>query len=396
MAVNVLASLVFGFLAGFLFAFGIGANDVANNFATSIGSGAITLIKAFVLASICEIIGALLLGDGVATEISQGVINIHLFDDQLDKLILGYLSALVSSTLWLVVAAAFKMPVSATQTAIGAMVGMSIAAFGFTSVNVNAVLKIFLSWLVTPIMAGVVSVSIYVILRMRIFHLPSVKLQLGRCLFVLPFLYFLTIAVNIFICLLEKPTFMPSSMSWSAWIPATIGISIGVIFAILVAFIYIPYLRKSVKDQSFFEKRSPSQEITESDQVQLMKQSHCENFMEAEEFDDIGPLFWVLQVLASCFSSVAHGGNDVANAIVPIMAMMEIYSTGQVPSEDLSTPVWLLVLGGSGMTVGLWAMGRRVVETLGSNLAHLTSPKVFKHPFQRQTNNLLQTLEFLH
>ena len=381
MEFDLLILLIWGFVFGFTLAFGIGANDVANAFGTTIGSGAISIRNAFILASICEIVGAVLLGGGVATELSKGVINISLFIEP-DVLSLGYLSVLIACTIWLITASAMRLPVSATQSAVGGMIGMSAVMYGFDSIGWHEIGRICLSWIISPLLSGAISAVIYTLMKTVIFKHKTAEIQMRNACYLLPFLYFITFGVNTFGCLIGRPQFVPNVEPWPRWIPVVSSVAVGFLVSVPVTMFYIPRLKTSINTEILpadFELTT-YKDIEGSQKVEKSEQHGCctslRKIIKAQEIEEIGPIFFILQISTSCFGAIAHGGNDVANAIAPVTAMYEIYETKDIPQEGVPTATWILLFGGLGITAGLWAMGKRVVKTLGSDLAAITPPKV--------------------
>jgi solute carrier family 20 (sodium-dependent phosphate transporter) len=156
---------VCGGIAGFIYAFGIGANDVANAFASSVSSKSLTLKQAVCVAGIFEFLGAYFLGASVASTIRGEIVNIKLYTDDPDILMLGMFTSLLTATVMLLVATHYGLPVSTTHTVVGCIIGFSIAARGFDSVNWQKTSKIFISWLASPLLSGAIGFILFGLLR---------------------------------------------------------------------------------------------------------------------------------------------------------------------------------------------------------------------------------------
>jgi solute carrier family 20 (sodium-dependent phosphate transporter) len=186
--------VIVAFVISFILAFGIGANDVANSFATTIGAGVLTLRQACILASIFEIAGAILIGYKVSDTIRKGILDITLYEGCEKELMLGMLAALTSCAIWLLVATFLKFPVSATHSIVGATVGFGLVAKGSQGIQWNTIIGIALSWVISPILAGVISVGIYLIIYRFILR---AKEPFKAGLAALPIIWGLVIFINV-------------------------------------------------------------------------------------------------------------------------------------------------------------------------------------------------------
>ncbi|UXI23283.1 OSCP1 protein [Sarcoptes scabiei] len=236
---DVLWIIIVTFIIAFFLAFGIGANDVANSFGTSVGSKVLTLRQACILATIFEILGAILLGYKVSGTIRTGMINVEMYDDT-KLLMLGYLAALFGSAIWNLVATLFGLPVSGTHSIVGAIIGFSLVAQGIDSVKWEGLIRIVVSWFLSPVLSGLVSMSLYLFVKNHIINQPEPSKNGLR---MLPVFYGFTIFINIFSIIHNRPTFI-KPFTW--WIALIIAFVIGTFAGILVRIWVVPNLRQKV------------------------------------------------------------------------------------------------------------------------------------------------------
>lgn len=191
---EVLWVVVLGFLVAFVVAFGVGANDVANSFATSVGSGVLTFRQACYLASVFECAGAILIGYKVSDTIRKGILEIEVYEDDEKLLMLGMLSALLGTAIWLLVATYFKLPVSATHSVVGATVGFGLVAKGANGLQYMQLVMIAASWVLSPILSGIITVALFLLINYLILNARN-PLKAG--LYSLPVIYGIVIFINV-------------------------------------------------------------------------------------------------------------------------------------------------------------------------------------------------------
>lgn len=191
---SVLWIVIVAFIVSFILSFGIGANDVANSFATTIGAGVLTLRQACFLASIFEVSGAVLIGYKVSDTIRKGILDISMYEGSEKELMLGMLAALISCAIWLLVATFLKFPVSATHSIVGATVGFGLVARGTKGIQWNTIIGITLSWIISPILAGLISVAIYLLIYKFILRAQR---PFNAGLVALPIIWGVVIFINI-------------------------------------------------------------------------------------------------------------------------------------------------------------------------------------------------------
>ncbi|XP_023246330.1 sodium-dependent phosphate transporter 2 [Copidosoma floridanum] len=409
--------LVVGFIVAFILAFGIGANDVANSFGTSVGAGVLTIFQACVLATVFEIAGAILIGYKVSDTMRKGILDVSLYEGHEKELMLGSLSSLAGSAIWLLVATAFKLPISGTHSIVGAVVGFSLVCRGTSQVKWMALLSIAVSWFVSPLLSGIVSSSIFWLIRKMI--LRSTK-PLDQGLKTLPLAYSLTVAVNILSIAHDGPKLLNlDNIPWH--MSALFSLGAGLVSAAVVYVFVVPWQRRKIimshsssnnsrlpdldaatdnkettalsvisqrgaptTDTSRMNLEEPKGQLRVNNSASPLLLSAAGGDAESgglrdldeaavmdSEHPDVSKLFAFLQVLTAAFGSFAHGGNDVSNAIGPLIALWAIYAEGSA-KQEAETPLTILLYGGLGISAGLWIWGRRVIETLGSDLAKIT------------------------
>ncbi|XP_040201927.1 sodium-dependent phosphate transporter 1 [Rana temporaria] len=577
--------LVLGFVIAFVLAFSVGANDVANSFGTAVGSGVVTLRQACILASIFETVGSVLLGAKVSETIRKGLIDVNMYNNTQNLLMAGSVSSMFGSAVWQLAASFLKLPISGTHCIVGATIGFSLVAKGQEGVKWSELLRIVLSWFISPLLSGIMSALLFFLVRMFILRKAD---PVPNGLRALPVFYACTIGINLFSIMYSGAPLLGFDKV-PLWGIVLISVGCAVICAVIVWFVICPRMKKKIEreiksspsESPLMEKNrdhshilKPDQEVklplgsgiaaqtkvpiidmvsvpipsraveertvtfkmgdgddvsdreksqsmeTNIDQpnsgsVQLPNGNHVQfnqavsNQMnssgqyqyhtvhkdsglykellhklhlakvgdcmgdsgekplrrnnsytsytmaicgmpldsfrnrevearpeEAEKLtwhaadgkkrarmdsytsycnavadthQDVGEheegnteeevidrkssnssleewhdqdkpevslLFQFLQILTACFGSFAHGGNDVSNAIGPLVALWLVYETGDVTSKA-ATPIWLLLYGGIGICIGLWVLGRRVIQTMGKDLTPITPSSGF-------------------
>lgn len=363
--------VVLGFVIAFFLAFGVGANDVANSFGTSVGSGVLTLRQACLLATVFELLGAVLMGFKVSDTVRKNIFDLHLYDGEEKLLMMGHMSALFGSAVWNMIATLLRLPISGTHSIIGAVLGFTIAAKGFRGIQWKTLGFIVSSWFISPLFSGLISVSIFLIIRRFILSKDNPR-EVG--LRALPLFYGSAVFVNVISVVLDgSPVLGLDQLVW--WIALTISAAVGLITALSIYFILVPKERKKGESFQYGTELSLENPISQPENI--------------EESDDSRPeianLFRGLQVMTAIFGSFAHGGNDVSNAIAPLVSLWLIYSK----NTEGETPIWLLLYGGVGISAGLWIMGRKVIQTMGKDLSKITPTSGFTIEIGSATTVLL-------
>ena len=331
-----IALWIAGVLALYM-AWAIGANDVANAMGTSVGSGALTVWGAILVAAIFEFAGAFFAGGHVTDTVRKGMLDISLIGR--DQLIYGMLGSLAAAGTLLVVATRFGLPVSTTHAIVGAIVGFGVVSIGPEVVNWGKIGQIVLSWLTSPLLAGVIAFGIFQITRSKVLDTKDPVAQIRKLGPVFFFLVFFIIGlVTLFKGL--KPLKLDLNLT-QALIGSTllgfVGSGLGI----------------------FFIRR-----------VQLGQEDPKDRFSRVEK------IFVVLQILTACAIAFAHGSNDVANAIGPLAAISSAISGADLGGKASVSP-WMLAIGGIGIIFGLATWGYRVMETVGKRITELTPSRGF-------------------
>ena len=324
---------------GLMMAIGIGANDVANAMGTSVGSKALTVKQAIVIAMIFEFAGAYLAGGEVTDTIRKGVIETSLFTQHPDILIYGMLSALLAAGTWLLVASYMGWPVSTTHSIIGAIIGFACISVGTHAVDWSSVKGIVGSWIVTPVIAGIFAYIIFASAQRLIFDTENPLLNAKRFV---PVYMFITTMVIALVTIKKGLTHVGLHLtSLEAW-----GLS-AVVSAIVMIGGYI-YINKR------FSNRDNKQ-----------------------GFNGVESIFSILMVITACAMAFAHGSNDVANAIGPLSAIVATVNSMGVIGAKSEIAWWILPLGGIGIVIGLATLGHKVMETVGTGITELTPSRGF-------------------
>ena len=325
---------------GLYMAWGIGANDVANAMATSVGSKALTIKQAILVAAVFEFLGAVLAGGEVTSTIRRGIVDTNLMADDPRLLVLGMLAALLAAGTWLMVASRKGWPVSTTHSIVGAIVGFTVAGIGVGAVQWGKVGAIVTSWVISPVLAGVIAFCIFMTVQYLILRHSN---PLERARRYVPLYIFLAAFSMTLVTILKGLTHVGLAISTTnSYLLATaIAATVAVIGAIGISRI----------------KSDPKAE----------KEHH---------FATVERVFGVLMVVTACSMAFAHGSNDVANAIGPLAAVISVASTGIVGGQS-AIPVWVLLIGGVGIVIGLATYGRHVIATVGQKITHLTPSRGF-------------------
>jgi PiT family inorganic phosphate transporter len=338
--------LVLVCLFGFFMAWGVGANDVANAMGTSVGSKALTVKQAIVVAMIFEFAGAYLAGGEVTATIRKGIISPDHFTDSPHLLVYGMMSALLAAGTWLLIASLKGWPVSTTHSIVGAIVGFASVGVSVDAVNWSKVGDIAASWLIAPILAGSISFILFKSVQKLVLGTDD---PFNNAKKYVPYYMFLVGSLISMVTMLKglKHVFKDAGMSFSFGESALISIGIGVLVAVIGALM----LRRVKRDEAI--------ERT-----------------QGNRFYSVEKVFAVLMVFTACAMAFAHGSNDVANAVGPLAAVVSTLKTGVVGAKAVM-PAWVLLLGAAGIVVGLATYGYKVMATIGKKITELTPSRGF-------------------
>ncbi|KAF6262371.1 phosphate transporter [Scenedesmus sp. NREL 46B-D3] len=426
--------VIHGIIA-WLDAYGIGANDVANSFGTSVGSKTLKMWSAVVIAAVFEFLGAMLLGGQVTKTIAGGIAKTKTFQDYPQLFMFGMLTAETGAMVWLLLATYLELPVSTTHSIIGGVIGFALVFGGGNAVvwyepkaefpYVNGILPVVVSWFLSPLLAALITLVLFTAIRTLVLRrVNSTKIAF----WVLPVLMLITFFVNLFFILTKGVksivSIKPSDAAWYS--------AVGAVGAAIVGTACIwPFMAKMLRkydmeaagasveegkgasgtvpaafvEEDSFQKRIAAKlaavEVDPSDtsigarlkrfrNAALAGVSHDihadvqddETIMDmheaAERFDPrTETVFKVLQVISACAMSFAHGANDVANSIGSFCAAFYVYQNMAVPGSNAEVYPWILALGGTGIVIGLATYGYNIMRVLGVKCAHITPSRGF-------------------
>lgn len=328
--------VVLAVVFGFYMAWNIGANDAANSMADAVGSRAISLFWAIILGSICEFSGAVLVGARVTDTIRKGIIDTSFFQADPQALALGMLCALLAAALWLHISTWYGMPVSTTHSIVGAVAGAGIALAGFTHVQWGTMGRIVASWFISPVAGGL---GAFVTFRIFTRCMLGQEAPLKAARRFVPIVVFVTVAVVLLVTLFKGLKHVHIELTGLQALEVSI---VGGFVAVLLS--YVP-IRRTLDGNG---------DMVLGDQLQRVER-----------------IFAVLVVITSCSVAFAHGANDVANAVGPMAAILEIARSHAVPGK-VPVDVRILFLGGLGISVGLATLGYRVMRVVGTKITELT------------------------
>ena len=325
---------------GLFMAWGIGANDVANAMATSVGSKALTIKQAILVAAVFEFLGAVLAGGEVTDTVRKGIVDADLLTGTPELLVYGMLAALLAAGTWLFVASKNGWPVSTTHSIVGAIVGFSAVGIGVDAVKWGKVGTIVMSWVASPLTAGFIAFLIYKSVQVLILRHEDPLDRAKR--YVPVYIFFAAFTITL-VTVLKGLKHVGLEISLVDAYILAIAIAVGVALIGAFAIRGIKPDPKAEKDQHFYT---------------------------------VERVFGILMIVTACGMAFAHGSNDVANAIGPVAAVIGVATTGSIAAKS-ALPIWVLLLGGGGIVVGLATFGRHVIATVGKKITQLTPSRGF-------------------
>jgi len=337
--------LIIGFIFGFYMSWNIGANDVANSMASSVGAKAITIRQAIFIAAILNIVGATFIGTHVTETIRKGIVSTQILTDP-DLALVGALSALLASALWVSFATWKSLPVSTTHSIVGAMIGFGIMAGGFDVINWSKLGAVVMSWIISPIFSMIIAYIVFKVI---------IKLVLSR----------------------SKE--LKAAINWS---PLFIGITC---FVIVLSFLFKTPLGKRLALDSATAILCA---IFISTTAGIGARVLLHRYFYKRKQNGAEDVFRNIQIGTACYMALAQGANDVANAIGPLAVIYFVVKTGSVGAK-VPVPIFLLLFGGVGIACGIWMAGHRVMSTMGTKITTLTNTRGFSVEFSAATTVLV-------
>jgi len=335
----------------FYMAWNIGANDVANAMGTSVGSHAVSLKQAVLLAGVFEFAGAFLVGGHVTDTVRKGIVSPAIFQGNADLFVLGMLSALLASGIWLNLSTALGLPVSTTHSIVGAIVGFGLLVGGMSAINWGRLGSVVASWFISPLVGGVIAFVTFSFIKRTVLASWDPVRAARR---VVPILIFPVAVVLVLSMLFKGLKNLHLDIPFREAL--IIALAVGVLAYLTMKFILVR--KYAVRPR----KRKAA-------------------------FDQVEGIFRYLQIGTACYVAFAHGANDVANAIGPFAAIVSVFKTGNL-EMTVGVPIWILALGGVGIVIGLGTWGYKVIETVGRKITSITPSRGFSAEFATATTVL--------
>ena len=374
-------------------AWNIGANDVANAMGTSVGSRALTLKQAVIIAAIFEFIGAFFAGDAVTDTVRKGILVVD-FDNQAlvdaisADLMYGFIAAMMAAAVWLTIATRYGLPVSTTHSIIGGIIGVGLVMevqHETSLIDWEVVEKVAMSWIASPVMGGLFAFFTFWVIRETILDTtdPEARARWMAPILAIPTFFVLGLALQFkalkgFFAKAQENGWIEDKYDWlpvkedgswnpmmdDAWFPINSLILAGVIS--IIAAVILAYILRNYDFKG-----------------------------EKEGFHGVERIFVWLQVIAAAYVAFAHGANDRSNAIGPMAAVYQVLSNDGQLGAVADVPTWLVLLGSVGIAIGVVTWGWRVMETIGSKITDITPTRGFAATFGAATTVLIFSMPFL-
>ncbi len=336
-------------LFGAYMAMNIGANDVANNVGPAVGSKALTMGGAIVIAAVFEAAGALIAGGDVVNTIKKGIIDISAFGNQTEPFIWAMMASLLAAAIWLNLATYFKAPVSTTHSIVGGVMGAGIAAAGFGIVAWGTMGKIALSWIISPVLGGIIAAIFLFAIKKTMVYKEDKKsaalvwVPIYVAIMSWAFVTYLTLKglKKVWPTVVDVITFLPDTSKPTFLVASSLGLIVAIIVYLVV--------KSSTNKNALRIKNSRM---------------------------GVNRLFTVPLIFAAALLSFAHGANDVANAIGPLAAISDAVMSGGI-STKAGIPLWVMAVGAIGIALGLALYGPKLIRTVGSEITELDQIRAF-------------------
>jgi len=347
--------LILTVIAAMYMAWTIGANDVANAMGTSVGSGAMSLRRAIIIAGIFDFLGAFLVGGHVSTTIKGEIFDPAAFSDPI-FIVYGMFAALAGTAIFITVATYFSIPVSTSHGIVGGIVGFSVTSsllgkIAFSDISGMKLVEIVISWVVSPVAGGIFAFGTFVLVKKLIMHSNHPRAAIKKWIPVFVGVVFTILALSVIYKGLKN-------LGLGDELPVTTALALSV----AVGFISVLVTKILLRDLKFRENE--------------------------DEIDLIERIFGYLLILTASYIAFAHGANDVANSIGPLAAVLSIYNHGIVDPHS-SIPLWVLLMGGAAIIVGIGTWGHKVIETMGRKITKITPSRGFAATFGAATSVLI-------
>jgi PiT family inorganic phosphate transporter len=326
---------------GFIMAYGVGANDVANAMGTSVGAKALTIKQAILIAAVFEFTGAFFAGGEVTSTIRSGIVDSEVFRAVPELLVYGMIASLLAAGVWLLVASYYGWPVSTTHSIVGAIIGFAAVGVGVDAVHWEKVGGIVGSWVVTPVLSGVFAFLIFMSAQKLIFDTDNPLAQAKK--------------------------YVPFYMVFAAFIMAYVTVSKG-----------LKHVGLDLSDeQGILLCAAIALVAGIIGKIAISRLTIDPNADKEMHFTNVERVFGILMIFTACCMAFAHGSNDVANAIGPLAAVVGVIQSGGEIASKVKLDWWILPLGAIGIVIGLMTLGAKVIQTIGSNITHLTPSRGF-------------------
>lgn len=346
--------VVFACVVGFLMAWGVGANDLANIMSTTLGSKAVTVRQAMIIAVVFEFAGAFFGGGHVTNTIRTGIINISAVSPP-DYIIYGMLSILLAGSVWMALASFIGMPVSITNAIVGGLVGFGSIVLGVDTIHWGTVKHIAISWVCSPLIAGIAAYLLFIFIRKRVLSRSNPVKAVGVYAPIFLFAIGLVLAVMVILKGLDH---------FGIVLDLSHNLILEVVTALVVTLLGYVAIRR----------------------IELVKKP-----LLHDQLIYVEKIFSVLMALTACAMVFAHGSNDVAIAVGPISAVLGIVQHGHQLTADTPMPAWAVLLGTMGVVIGLLTYGRKVIQTVGSGITALTPSRAFAATFAAASTVIFST-----